>query len=81
MQEQKMTIEEVLQDAIQTINSISLPVALHDTAGAQLARIGKNLQAVLAVMLKNAQEAGENQTEEPEENTDEETTEGGGENE
>lgn len=55
--EQTMTIEEVLQDAINTINGISLPVSMHDSAGAQLARVGKNLQVVLTVMAQKAQEA------------------------
>ena len=55
--EQTMTIEEVLQDAINTINEISLPVAMHESAGAQLSRVGKNLQVVLTVMAQKAQEA------------------------
>lgn len=74
--ETKMTIQEVLQDSVNSINNISLPVALSHVA-TELARVSKNLHACLVYM--NEQAAKANPTSTPSESTEGENAEESGE--
>ena len=50
MEEKVFTLKEVIEDAVQTLNNTSVPVALLDSIGANLSRVSRNLQHCLLAM-------------------------------
>lgn len=56
--EKTFTLEEVIQNAVQSLSGLSVPVVLIDSMGAELARITKNLQACLEFIHGQASAAG-----------------------
>lgn len=56
--EEKLTVEQVLQDAVNTLNNIQLPIALIETAGNNIFRVARNLQQCL-VAINEAKEKEE----------------------
>ena len=48
--EVKITIEDILKDAVKTLNNLSVPISQHETLGAELFRITKNIQSCVVAI-------------------------------
>lgn len=59
MDEGKLTILDVLQDSVTTLNNISLPVAFMDTVGLKLALVAKNLHECIVAIIQSEKKEGE----------------------
>ena len=66
--EVKITIEDILKDAVKTLNNLSVPISQHETLGAELFRITKNIQSCVVAIeeQKNNKEDVVQEQEEPE---------------
>lgn len=66
--EVKITIEDILKDAVKTLNNLSVPVSQHETLGAELSRVAKNIQSCVVAIeeQKNNKEDVVQEQEEPE---------------
>ena len=57
MEEKHVTMDEILHDAVQTLNKLPVPVAYLDSIGVPLRRVAGNLQACIdAFALKDKEE-------------------------
>ena len=56
MEEKKFTLNEILVDAVQTLNNLPVPVAFADSIIAPLRRVAGNLQACIDTIARKEEE-------------------------
>lgn len=60
-QENTMTVEEVLTDAVNVLSGMVLPVSLVESIGIPIAKINNNLKACIAAITEEKQRAAKEQ--------------------
>lgn len=71
-----MTDYEIIEDAVNTIGALSIPIALAENIGEQLIRVRRNLMILAQAIKKNAEKKeeapadSENKPEEPVDNVE-----------
>ena len=61
MEEKQVTLNEILVDAVQTLNNLPVPVAFADSIIAPLRRVAGNLQACINTIAQKEKEERENE--------------------
>lgn len=59
MENKKVTLKEILVDAVQTLNNLPVPVAFVNSISVPLRRVAGNLQACIDTFAKNEKEEAE----------------------
>ena len=59
MEEKQVTLNEVLVDAVQTLNNLPVPVSLVDSISVPLRRVAGNLQACIDTFAQKEKEERE----------------------
>ena len=60
MGEKKITMDEILHDAVQTLYNLPVPVAYLDTISVPVRRVAGNLQACIDAFAKKEKENADN---------------------
>lgn len=59
MENKKVTLKEILVDAVQTLNNLPVPVAFVNSISVPLRRVAGNLQACIDTFAQNEKEESE----------------------
>ena len=57
MEQKAITVEMILKDAVESLNSIIIPVSLVDSVGSPVKRVAVNLQVCLDALARKAEES------------------------
>lgn len=59
MEDKRITLKEILVDAVQTLNNLPVPVAFVNSISVPLCRVAGNLQACIDTFAQNEKEESE----------------------